>query len=204
MLSASPSLTRESQRLQGARRGVTKNSSKSVRQAYGKTKDNVNNINIRSLTLSALSLGLSLVFAGCGTVSGLTSSPGASIQSIQKYGRISVLAVSTKTENIPDETRQSLQERGQVFADLLALKLLETKVFHEVTRVEKPRAGTLSISCEITRYTVGSSDLRFFVGLGAGSSYFDATVELRDTDTGQKIAEFQVDRNSWFLGGAYA
>jgi hypothetical protein len=166
------------------------------------------NINIRSLTLSALSLGLLLVLAGCGTGPDLTPMPGASIQSIQKYGRLSVLAVSPKTENITDATRQSLNEHCQHFADFLALELLKTKVFHEVARVEKPLPGTLSITCEVTGYKTGSADLRLLIGGGLlgylAASGFAATVELRDTDTGQKIGEIQVDKNSSFLGGAYA
>ncbi len=42
------------------------------------------------------------------------------------------------------------------------------------------------------------------VGLGAGSAYFDAVVEMYDSETNQKLGEIIVDKNSWALGGFLA
>ena len=42
------------------------------------------------------------------------------------------------------------------------------------------------------------------VGFGAGSSYFDAIVELRDGGTGEIIGTIDVDKNSWGLGSLMA
>lgn len=49
----------------------------------------------------------------------------------------------------------------------------------------------------------GSAALRFWVGLGAGNSYFDATTEFRDAD-GRMLGRILTDKNSWGLGGAIA
>jgi len=53
---------------------------------------------------------------------------------------------------------------------------------------------------EITRFVEGNAALRFLVGMGAGSSYFDAT----DGASGSSIATLSADKNSWGLGGSLA
>jgi hypothetical protein len=54
------------------------------------------------------------------------------------------------------------------------------------------------------RYEEGSTALRLWVGMGAGSSYFDARIELRGGPEENTLGNWQVDRNSWGLGGAFA
>ena len=45
--------------------------------------------------------------------------------------------------------------------------------------------------------------LRGWIGFGAGSSYFDATIEVSDA-SGKALAEMTIDKNSWPLGGILA
>ena len=89
------------------------------------------------------------------------------------------------------------------FADLIAGEIRKTNAFEEVGR--EPAAGdSLRISGVITRYTPGNAALRFLIGLGAGSSYFDATVNLSDNTSGEQLGQVIVDKNSWGLGGGLA
>ncbi|MCP6726053.1 DUF4410 domain-containing protein, partial [Klebsiella pneumoniae] len=69
------------------------------------------------------------------------------------------------------------------FPDMIAQEIRATGAFPEVVRGPSTGAA-LVVSGRITRLTEGNSALRFMVGMGAGSSYFDATTELGDAETG--------------------
>ena len=97
-----------------------------------------------------------------------------------------------------------MREHGRHFSDLIALELTKTQAFEKVNRVDKPQPGTLVVSGDITRCSEGNASLRLWIGLGAGNSYFDATVRASDADTGQPIGEMVVDKNSWAGGGGLA
>jgi len=45
--------------------------------------------------------------------------------------------------------------------------------------------------------------LRLFIGMGAGSSFFEADVYFRDSK-GSTLGKIKVDKNSWALGGGVA
>lgn len=141
---------------------------------------------------------------GCGTTSNLKTSEGADIRSIQKYSKVSVLDFGNQTGKKTDMTLDHVHELGRQFADKIALELQSAKVFEKVTRTTAPETGSLLVSGNITRCTEGSPGLRLWIGMGAGSSYFDATVEFADADTTQKLGEILVDKNSWGLGGGAA
>ena len=55
----------------------------------------------------------------------------------------------------------------------------------------------------VTRFVEGNAALRLFIGMGAGSSYFDATTRFKDS-TGKVLGEIKTDKNSWGLGGSIA
>jgi opacity protein-like surface antigen len=55
----------------------------------------------------------------------------------------------------------------------------------------------------ITKYEEGNSMLRLFIGMGAGSSFFEAEVYFRDSN-GAVIGKIKADKNSWALGGGVA
>ncbi len=73
-----------------------------------------------------------------------------------------------------------------------------------VVRTGTPDSSTLVVGGEITRFVEGNAALRFLVGMGAGSSYFDATVRATDGASGSSIATLSADKNSWGLGGSLA
>jgi Domain of unknown function (DUF4410) len=74
----------------------------------------------------------------------------------------------------------------------------------KVTRSGKPGADTLVIGGEVTRYMEGNAALRMMIGMGAGSSYFDANVKFSDGLSGKNVGTIKVDKNSWALGGVIA
>jgi hypothetical protein len=89
------------------------------------------------------------------------------------------------------------------FADLIAQKVRESGAFPTVVR--GPATGrALVVSGSITRLVEGNSALRLLVGMGAGSSYFEANTELSDGESGQSLGRIATDKNSWALGGGIA
>ena len=70
-------------------------------------------------------------------------------------------------------------------------------------RNRKPDANTLVITGNITKFEEGNSTLRLFVGMGAGSAFFESNVAFRNGGDGQ-IGTIKVDKNSWALGGGLA
>lgn len=60
------------------------------------------------------------------------------------------------------------------------------------------------IGGEVTRFVEGNAALRLIVGMGAGSSYFDATIRISDGGNGAAINALKADKNSWGLGGSLA
>ena len=141
---------------------------------------------------------------GCGTTSNLKPVVGADPGNIQKYSRVSVLDFGVKTGGKTNAHPERLTAQGKYFAELIAAELKNTKAFEEVSHAATPLPGSLLVSGDITRLTEGSASLRFWIGMGAGSSYFDATVKFADADTAQSLGEIMVDKNSWGLGGGLA
>lgn len=94
--------------------------------------------------------------------------------------------------------------RTKSFPDRIAIELDARGVFREVVRGGTPDDHTLVLSGVITRYEEGDATLRLMIGMGAGSSYFDARVDFKDGGTSETIASQQVNKNSWALGGGVA
>lgn len=90
------------------------------------------------------------------------------------------------------------------FADLIVSELRKTNAFSQVSRGDTPQPGAIWIDGKVTRYERGNAAARLFVGMGAGSSYFDAVVNVRDPETRNVLGSIVVDRNSWVLGGGIA
>ena len=128
---------------------------------------------------------------------------------LSAYDKVVVLDFvdGTDTSKIkPDQARAHAEMMAadlHTFSDLIASKIRETGAFSQVTRETSP-GKALVISGRVTRMTEGSSALRFWVGMGAGSSYFDASVRLTDAETGNVLGGATTDNNSWPLGGALA
>lgn len=171
--------------------------------------------------LCTISLLLATVLTACGTTSDVrpTSKPDTAVATpaqkgkpsldLSGYSKVVVLDFVDATDKSKikpanlDAYTTSLASAVRTFPDLIAQELRDSGAFPEVVR--GPSKGkALLVSGRITRLTEGNSTLRFLVGMGAGSSYFDATTELGDAETGQSLGEVATNKNSWALGGGLA
>ncbi|MEX2498984.1 MAG: DUF4410 domain-containing protein [Wenzhouxiangellaceae bacterium] len=91
----------------------------------------------------------------------------------------------------------------RTFADLIAAEIRKTGAYAEVLR-EPTGEPAVMVTGTIIAYKEGNAAARFLVGMGAGSSYFDAEVFFSDLISSEQLAEVRVDKNSWALGGGLA
>ncbi len=148
------------------------------------------------------------LLTGCGTTSNLKTASKQPVE-LQKYDRLLVNnfkdEFSAKARPVDRPKQQAEGEiAGKLFADRIAAVVKASNAFREVLREGAGDTNTLVISGAVTRYEGGDAVLRLWVGLGAGSSYFDARVELTDGGTHSLLGTWLVDKNSWGLGGAIA
>ncbi len=99
--------------------------------------------------------------------------------------------------------QEDMEIAKKLLADQIAVEIRTAELFDEVTR-DPTTEDALVISGAITRYQKGDAAARLMIGLGAGSSYFDAKVQLRDNKTGSEIGSMKLDKQSWALGGSIA
>jgi len=152
-------------------------------------------------------IGINMLLTGCGTVSAVTPVAGKEVN-FQKYQRVLVLdfidGVSSAVKTNQVRKKVEITVATKSFPDRIAIELGAKNVFREVARTGDPDAETLVISGTITRYHEGDPVARLLIGMGAGSSYFDATVSFKDGITFDTLATQKIDKNSWQLGGAIA
>jgi Domain of unknown function (DUF4410) len=163
---------------------------------------------MKKFWFNLMACGAALGFTGCGTVSHVTPTAGKEVD-LRPYERV---IVTDFTDGVSETAKPSVRDRkkaelaiaSKAFPDRIAIELGALKAFQEVTRTGTPDAKTLVISGTITRYEEGSSTMRLMIGMGAGSSYFDAVVDLKDGTNSEVLATQKVDKNSWGGGGALA
>jgi hypothetical protein len=160
------------------------------------------------------------LLSACGTTSNLQPAADASPRTavpatgrapldLASYDTVAVLDFRDGTDKskIKPEKLQAYSETvataTHTFSDLIAQKLRETKVFATVER-GSASGHALIVSGSITRLVEGNTALRLLVGMGAGSSYFEATTEIADAESGQSLGHISTDKNSWALGGGIA
>ena len=146
------------------------------------------------LAIAALSL-----LTACGTTSGLQNTKGGTIISTKKFSKVTVQNFKLSLE----EPEQNSNAAPAYFADRIAGEIKTKGRFGAVERNSKPDPNTLVIDGVITKYHEGNSALRFFIGMGAGSAFFEADVYFRDAN-GNVIGKIKADKNSWALGGGVA
>lgn len=150
-----------------------------------------------------------LLVQGCGTTSGLRSVDDSVNLDLSAYDRIVVLDFQDQTDktSLKPDQREMYDERigiaTRTFADLLASEIRDTNAYAEVLR-EASAEPALAVTGAVTRYQEGKAAMRLFIGMGAGSSYFDADVLFTDNLSQEQLAAVQVDKNSWALGGGLA
>jgi uncharacterized protein DUF4410 len=138
---------------------------------------------------------------GCGSTSALKNSQGQLIASTRKFTSVSVKTFKLQLEDKDPEMNS--EKSPAYFADRIAFEIKSKGRFASVGRDTKPDANTLVIDGVITKYHEGNPMLRAFIGMGAGSAFFEADVYFRDSK-GNIIGKIKADKNSWALGGGLA
>lgn len=141
----------------------------------------------------------SIFLTACGTTSALQNTQGQAITSTQKFSKVTVRDFKLSIPEFGEKANSS----KTYFPDQIATEIKKTGKFTSVTRNGKTDADTLVIDGVITKYKEGNPQLRLFIGMGAGSAFFEATVDFSD-HKGGKVGTIKVDKNSWALGGAIA
>jgi hypothetical protein len=154
-------------------------------------------MNLRNFLVKILTISL---LTSCGTVQTERGESQTAFLYGKTYQRV---LVKNFTHTVADDDGTT-PFAALKFADEIANAIRIAKPTADVSRTGNPAEGTLVISGEVTRYVEGSAALRFLVGMGAGSSYFDANVYITDGATGQRLSIIRVDKNSWGLGGGIA
>lgn len=146
---------------------------------------------------------------GCGTTSNIRPTSFTEMPNLASYETVVVLDFEDGVDisKIKPEKLTEYKELMKIavknFADRIAGEIRKTGAFENVLR-EGTKDKAVQVSGVITRYTEGNAALRLFIGLGAGSSYFDANVDIFDHESMHKIGAINVDKNSWALGGGLA
>lgn len=155
------------------------------------------------MTTNYLSQWLLPILAGallssCGAVSDFQ--PANSGAAGKKYSRV---LVRDFTHTVADDDGTT-PVAARKFSDEISYAIQRELPSARVARSGKPGPDTLVIGGEVTRYMEGNMALRMLVGMGAGSSYFDANVKFYDGKSGKSLGTIMVDKNSWALGGGLA
>ena len=154
-------------------------------------------------------IALALCFAGCGSVSNIKTPGKSKLNAIAAYDRVVVEDFNDTTHpNIKDDVKLAMHHdrakmAGSNFADRIASELDALGIFKEVSRssMDDPH---LVIFGDVVRYAEGNSAARLWIGMGAGSSYFDAIVKFKDGASGEVLGSVTIDKNSWVFGGGIA
>ena len=147
--------------------------------------------------------------AGCGSVSGVKAADRKAPLNLSAYERVVVhdftdRASARAKPSARAAKREEMTRVGRDFAQVIAAELAQRNCFRDVAYNGRAAARTLLINGAITRHEEGSAAARLIVGMGVGSSYFDAIVEFRDATSGLLLGTMNVDKNSWVLGGGLA
>lgn len=148
-----------------------------------------------------LAVVAAVFLASCGTTTKLQDSSGKAIAPSRKFSKVVVKDYASSVTGKGAGDAQTAAKGS--FPDLVARSLATVATFKSVTRNGSVDADTLVISGTITRYWGGSAALRLWVGMGAGSSYFDAITQFRDSK-GTLLGEIKTDKRSWVGGGMIA
>jgi hypothetical protein len=156
---------------------------------------------LRAPLISLVAVAALFSLAGCGSTSGLQNQQGHAIASTRKFTKVTVQTFKLKL--VDKDPEMNSEKSPAYFADRIAFEIKTKGGFASVGRDAKPDANTLVIDGVITKYHEGNPMLRAFIGMGAGSAFFEADVYFRDS-TGNIIGKIKADKNSWALGGAIA
>lgn len=159
-------------------------------------------------------LGVACIAAAvsaCGTTSKLQAPEGKKAEAVD-LTRFSRLLVEDFTDEATAKVKPKAQPLAKpkieaalkAFPDQIATVTRAGGGFEEVVRSGDADASTLVLRGAITQYDEGNATLRWMVGFAAGNVNFDSRLQLVDGGTGQALGTWEVDKNSWALGGGVA
>ena len=138
-----------------------------------------------------------------------------SVQGNESLFRSHKIAVVMTFEDVSQPVGKTDEER-QAYKDTLALvcRTFTDGIVKEVQRyrlyssvvkdLQTPSDSAIIISGAIRKYDKGNVSLRNLIGLGAGSSYFHATINFTDSKSGKIIGTISNNGTSWVGGGVIA
>jgi hypothetical protein len=126
---------------------------------------------------------------------------GSAVTDFSRYDTIYVQAFE-------DETPGNKLPNGFAsrFNGYVTVALRNTDTFTTVVRdvPKTPAPNSLILTGDVTGYEKGDAALRTFVGYGAGNTYLEALLTLRDAASGETLGKIVVDKDSGFSGGILA
>ena len=160
-------------------------------------------------------LTLILILSGCGSTSQMRNAQKSDNNQgsnnsknivnrpdLSKYTYIIVNDFGDGVSKSHDDS--NIISEGKRFADIISSSIKSKNLFDKIERNTNSPESALLIDGNITQYEEGNVALRTLIGLGAGSSHFDAKVNIKDNITKELLAEIDVDQMSWALGGIMA
>jgi hypothetical protein len=148
---------------------------------------------------AALWIAMAVSLTSCGSVGSLQRT--TNIAPAHKYN---LVVVQDFTASVPEDEREKALQAQSGYPDAIAAAICRKAPGIRVTRQGPVRPGTLVVSGHINRCEDGAASLRLWIGMGAGSTYFDAVTQISDGGSGTSLGTIKHDKNSWPLGGIIA
>jgi hypothetical protein len=146
---------------------------------------------------------LLLILSSCGSTSNMrTPNKSANLPNLSNYNHVIVNDFSDGASKSFDDP--NIISEGKRFADIIASSIKSKNSFHKVERNVESTDSALLIDGQITKYDDGNPFMRIMLGFGAGSSKFNAKVNIRDNATKEHLGVIDVNKMSWLLGGVIA
>lgn len=163
----------------------------------------------RIIAAALAALLTSAMLAGCGTTSSLEAPVERATIDLTPYSKLLVEDFKDEaTVKMKPEARPVLEPKVtaavKLFPDQIASVVKAGGGFDEVLRNGEANAQTLVLRGTITQYDPGNAALQLMIGFGAGTANFDSKLQLVDGGTGSVLGTWNVDKNSWALGGVLA
>jgi hypothetical protein len=150
-----------------------------------------------------------ILLAACGTTPSLKAPEATKAVDLTRFSRLLVEdftdeATAKAKPEIQPLLKPKLENAVKLFPDQIASVTKSAGGFDEVVRSGDPDASTLVLRGAITQFDEGNATLRWLVGFAAGNVNFDSWLQLVDGGTGAALGTWDVNKNSWALGGGIA
>ncbi|WP_341758410.1 DUF4410 domain-containing protein [Candidatus Tisiphia endosymbiont of Ditula angustiorana] len=149
---------------------------------------------------------LTIMLSSCGSTSSIRNAqPSESRVDFSSYDYIIINDFEDGTSKSSDDPH--VISEGKRFADMIASSIKSKKLFDKVQRNVDSTDRAILIDGKITKYSEGNAVMRTLIGFGAGSSRFDAKINIKDNETKKLLGILLVneelvdeDQNQQVLG----